>query len=112
MPSSPANETPRHALVTSRYFLSPAAQTDLEQIWDYTEDQWGIDQAEAYLRELQYAIERVAANPRIGRSCDEIRVGYRKLSAGAHTLFYRLTAEGVVDVVRVLHQRMDIDRHF
>lgn len=98
--------------MSSRYLLSPAARADLEQIWDYTHDRWGADQAEEYLRELQHAIERAATNPRIGRPCDEIRPGYRKLAAGSHTLFYRLTpAHDVVDVVRVLHQRMDVDRH-
>lgn len=97
--------------MTGRYLLSPAAQADLEQIWDYTHEQWGIDQADEYLRELQHAMARVAANPRIGRTCDEIRLGYRKLSAGSHTLFYRLTAENVVDVVRVLHRRMDTESH-
>jgi toxin ParE1/3/4 len=95
----------------SRYLLSPAAQADLEQIWDFTHNRWGVDQAEEYLRELQRAIDRAAANPRIGRACDEIRPGYRKFAAGSHTLFYRVTAEGVIDVVRVLHQRMDVDRH-
>jgi toxin ParE1/3/4 len=93
------------------YLLTPAAQADLEQIWDYTHDSWGVDQAEKYLRELQHAIDHAAANPLIGRACDEIRPGYRKLAAGSHTLFYRLTTEGVIDVVRILHQRMDIDRH-
>ncbi len=97
--------------MTSRYLLSPAAHADLERIWDYTRDRWGVDQTEEYLRELQHAIERVAANPRIGRACDEIRPGYRKLAAGSHTLFYRVTAEDIIDVVRVLHQAMDVDRH-
>jgi len=59
------------------------------------------------VRELQ----RAAGNPRIGRACDEIRPGYRKLAAGSHMLFYRVSVEGVIDVVRVLHQRMDVDRH-
>lgn len=95
----------------SRYLLSPAAQADLEQIWDYTCQRWDANQAEEYLLELQHAIERTAANPRIGRACDEIRPGYRKLSAGSHALYYRVTAEGLVDVVRILHQRMDVDRH-
>ena len=95
----------------SRYLLSPAAQADLEEIWDYTAERWDVDQAEEYLRGLQHAIERAAANPRVGRSCDEIRPGYRKLAAGSHTLYYRLSADGTVDVVRVLHQRMDVDRH-
>jgi toxin ParE1/3/4 len=83
----------------------------LEQIWDYTHDHWGVDQAEKYLHELQHAIEHAATNPRIGQACDEIRPGYRKLAAGSHTLFYRVTADDVIDVVRVLHQRMDVGRH-
>lgn len=97
--------------MSGRYLLAPAAQADLEQIWDYTQDRWGVDQAEDYLRELQRAINRIATNPRIGRACDEIRPGYRKLAAGSHTLFYRVTAEDVIDVVRILHRRMDVDRH-
>lgn len=91
--------------------FSPAAQADLDAIWDYTCEQWGAEQAEQYLREVQRAAERVAVNPKIGRPCDEIRPGYRKLSAGSHLLFYRLTPGGVIDVVRILYQRMDIDRH-
>ena len=95
----------------SRYLLSPAAQLDLEQIWDYTCRRWDVEQADEYLRELQSAIDRAVVNPRIGRVCDEIRPGYRKLAAGSHTLYYRVMPGGVIDVVRVLHQRMDVDRH-
>jgi toxin ParE1/3/4 len=95
----------------SGYLLSPAAQSDLDQIWNYTYDRWNPDQAEEYLRELQRALERAGTNPLIGRPCDEIRPGYRKLAAGSHILFYRLLPEDVIDVVRVLHRRMDIDRH-
>ena len=96
--------------MSGRYVLSPAAQADLEQIWDYTFDRWGVDQAEHYLRELQLVIELVAANPGIGKMCEEIRPGYRKLAAGSHVLFYRMTADNVIDVQRVLHERMDPDR--
>ena len=95
----------------SGYLLSPAAQADLDQIWNYTYDRWDPDQAEAYLRELQRALERAAANPLIGRPCDEVRPGYRKLAAGSHVLFYRSLPEGVIDVVRFLHRSMDVDRH-
>jgi len=95
----------------SRYLLSPAAHADLEQIWDDTHHRWGVDQTEEYLRELQHAIDRAAANPAIGRACEQIRPGYRSLAAGSHTLLYRATADGIIDVVRVLHQRLDVDRH-
>jgi toxin ParE1/3/4 len=96
----------------SRYVLSPAAQADLEQIWDYTCERWNDDQAEAYVRVIQHAIELVADNALIGTPCDEVRTGYRRHTAGSHTLYYRVGAGGdLVDVVRILHKRMDVDRH-
>ncbi|ART70071.1 plasmid stabilization protein ParE [Mycobacterium dioxanotrophicus] len=96
----------------SRYVLSPAAQADLEQTWDYTSQRWNDDQAEAYVRVIQQAVELVAENPLIGRSCDEVRAGYRRHTAGSHTLYYRDGAGGeLIDVVRILHKRMDVDRH-
>ena len=95
----------------SRYVLSPAARVDVEQIWDYTCDRWGEDQAEKYVRGLQRAIDRVVENPAIGRACDEVRSGYRKHAVGTHTLYYRIADEDLIDVVRILHQRMDFERH-
>ncbi|WP_307425275.1 type II toxin-antitoxin system RelE/ParE family toxin [Labrys monachus] len=88
------------------YVLSPRAHADLHEIWDYTQVRWSGAQAEAYIRNIQGAIEAVAANPQRGRRCDEIRAGYMKFSVGAHVLFYRVSA-GRLDVVRILHQRMD-----
>ncbi len=93
-----------------RYILSPQAQRDLEEIWDYTSTQWGLAQAETYIRGFQTAIETVAENPKRGRPCDEIRPGYFKFSVGSHILFYRLTVDAL-DVVRILHARMDFDNH-
>jgi toxin ParE1/3/4 len=95
----------------SRYVLSPAAQLDLEQIWDYTCDRWGDGQAEKYVREIERAIQRVVQNPMIGRACDEVRAGYRRYAVGSHTLYYRLAGADCIDVVRILHERMDVDRH-
>lgn len=93
------------------FVLSPAARADLEDIWDYTRERWGDDQAEAYVREIQRAIERVVDRPLIGRSCDDVRQGYRTHAVGSHTLYYRIARDDLIDVVRILHNRMDVDRH-
>jgi toxin ParE1/3/4 len=37
------------------YVLSPAAGADLEQIWDYTAERWGQEQAERYVRAIRDA---------------------------------------------------------
>lgn len=92
------------------YRLTPAAQQDLSSIWDFTEERWDIRQAETCLREIQAAIERVAADPRRGRSRAEIREGYISYAIGSHTIFY-LRRQDDIDIIRVLHQRMDHSRH-
>ena len=72
--------------MTGRYVLSPRAQADLDDIWDYTADRWGLDQAETYTRDLWQRIEAVAARPAMGQECSDIRAGYYKISAGSHVL--------------------------
>ena len=94
----------------SRYRLTPAAQHDLSSIWDFTSDQWGVSQAESYVNEIRAAIERIAEDPRRGRPSDEIRPGYRRCAVGSHLLFYVASADGV-DIIRILHQRMDPTLH-
>ena len=94
------------------YILSPAARADLDSIWDYTTETWSLDQAERYVLDIRVACEALASGQRQGRSADDIRVGYRKLAVGAHFLFYRMTDEGLIDVIRILHQRMDVPAHF
>jgi toxin ParE1/3/4 len=96
--------------MTGRYVLSPRAQLDLDDIWNSTEGRWGIDQAETYIRQIWQHIALIAAHPALGRSCDEVRVGYHKYPAGSHLLFYRITGDGI-DVVRILHERMDFAQH-
>jgi toxin ParE1/3/4 len=94
----------------TRVTLTPRAQRDLDEIWDYTEANWGTAQAESYTRQLWQAIQTVAANPATGRACPEIRAGYRKYAAGSHVVFYR-TSDAGIDIVRILHQRMDYGQH-
>jgi toxin ParE1/3/4 len=92
------------------YVLSPRAQADIDEIWNFTADRWGDAQAERYIRDIRRAIETAARNPRRCRACDDVRPGYWKYPAGTHMIFFRLI-DGGIDVVRILHQSMDFERH-
>ena len=92
------------------YTLSPAAQIDLEAIWDYTARQWGEPQAEVYARGIQAACEALSNGTLVSRSADDIRAGYRRAAVGSHVLFFR-TRKGVVEIIRILYQSMDVARH-
>jgi toxin ParE1/3/4 len=93
-----------------RFVLKPRAQADLDEIWDYTAERWGQEQAETYTRQLWRNIQAIADQPSLGRGCDEVRAGYRLFPSGSHILLYRLHEDGI-EVVRVLHERMDHERH-
>jgi toxin ParE1/3/4 len=93
----------------SAYRLTPKAQRDLDEIFEYTFAHWGEAQAEQYIRDLQAAIETVAERPAIAGACDEIRPGYRRSLAGSHVIFLKPTAE-FVEIIRILHARMDFAR--
>ncbi|MDO9416041.1 type II toxin-antitoxin system RelE/ParE family toxin [Pararhizobium sp.] len=43
------------------------------------------------------------------RSAETIRAGYRKVLTGSHSIFFRVTDDGIIDVIRILHQQMDIE---
>jgi toxin ParE1/3/4 len=96
--------------MTGHFVLTPRAQADLDEIWDYTADRWGLDQAETYTRQLWKDIAIVADRPALGRECNDVRRGYRMYPSGSPVLFYRHTVDGI-DVVRILHERMDYERH-
>lgn len=91
------------------YRLSPRAVFDLEEIWHYTLKNWSLAQADRYHNTIVDAFEDLAAGRKTGRPVD-IREGYLKHPVGAHVVFYRVAASGLV-IVRVLHKRMDVGRH-
>lgn len=91
------------------YRLSPLAQADLEGIWLYTFERWSLEQADSYHRDLVAAFEALAAGTRRGRAVD-IRPGYLKYLCGAHVIYFRDNADWL-DVIRILHQRQDVERH-
>ncbi|MDA0691815.1 MAG: type II toxin-antitoxin system RelE/ParE family toxin [Nitrospinae bacterium] len=93
------------------FFLRPKARQDLEDIWFYTYETWGEDQADSYIHDLNSGFLALAAKPEKGRPCDDIREGYRRHSVGRHIIFYRVTKKGI-EIVRILHQSMDPERHF
>lgn len=94
----------------SGYRLSAAAELDLTEIADYTTDVWGGAQANLYLDNLVECFLRIAMNPRLGRSCDAVHAGFRRIEQGKHVIFYQADGSGVF-IGRILHQSMLPTRH-
>lgn len=94
----------------AEYRLTPAAVTDLEDIWLYTLQQWSLEQANAYTDALTQGFGELAVRPSKARACDEIRKGYRRIRIGHHTIYLTVQDYGIA-VVRILHKAMDAPRY-
>ena len=89
--------------------VSQKARADLLAIGRFTEKEWGKAQRNHYLRQLHECFLKIAETPELGVGCSSIREGYRKFPQGSHVIFYRQSAEGTTEIIRVLHKSMDVD---
>ena len=85
--------------------LSRRAEADLLSIAEYTLRTWGENQTVRYLDELESCCRMLADRPALGRACEDVRPGLRRMECGRHVVFYRKDAGGIL-VSRILHQRM------
>lgn len=93
-----------------KYKISVKALEDIENIWLYTFENWSLEQADRYVDLIFNEIEYVADNPYSGRDFNYIRKNYWCAKVKSHLVFYRVTdKQDYLEVIRVLHQRMDIE---
>ncbi len=92
------------------YRLRPKARVDLDTIWDYTYTTWGAKQARDYLTDVKRVCAQLMRDPRLGKTRNDLYMGLRVYPVGKHLVCY-FEADFGIDVVRVLHARMDIRRH-
>ena len=90
--------------------FSRRAEAGLLSIGAYTLRTWGENQAIRYIGDLETCCQMLADNPALGRTCDDVRPGLRRMEIGRHVVFYREDTRGIL-VSRVLHRRMLPERH-
>lgn len=92
-----------------RYIISEKANQDIEKIWLYTYENWSLEQADRFYNLIIDEIEFIAENFESGKSVDYIKKGYRTSLVKSHIIFYQKSKSNIVEIIRVLHQKMDIE---
>ncbi|MFZ1750692.1 MAG: type II toxin-antitoxin system RelE/ParE family toxin [Saprospiraceae bacterium] len=90
-----------------KLLIKPEAENDLEKIYQYTFENWGIEQAEKYQDELYEGMQMISKRPNIGKVYPYSIEEYRKLHVNRHLIFYRFNAHKC-EIIRILHDSMDI----
>lgn len=92
-----------------KFEISKKALEDIQQIWLYTTLFWSVEQADRYYNLLIDEIEYIAKYPFSGRSVDYLRKNYRCSKVKKHLIFYRYKwSQEKIEIIRVLHQSMDV----
>ncbi len=92
--------------------LTNKAKSDLRDIALFTSRRWGREQRNIYLKQFDDSFWLLAENPDIGKTCGEIREGYRKFPQGSHVIFYRQVGSQDIEIIRILHKSMDVNPVF
>lgn len=111
----------------AKYRISHDAQADIVDILRFTHNRFGDAARRRYQALIGAALEAVATDPQqVGSiSREELGAGLRSIhlvycrsmpNAGKvvrprHSVFYRVATDQVLEVVRVLHDSMDLDQH-
>ncbi|MBO2545669.1 type II toxin-antitoxin system RelE/ParE family toxin [Salegentibacter sp. BDJ18] len=96
--------------MSKKYGISQQAIEDLENIWFYTLKKWSRTQADRYYNLIIEEIEFVTDNFMTGKSAEQTRKNYRVTKVKSHLIFYRKTENNIIEIIRILHERMDIPR--
>lgn len=93
-----------------KYELTPRAERDIKDIWLYTAEAWGDEQADKYVALLEKRFAALVESPYIGPARPDIAQGYRYMPAEQHHIFYRIN-DDCVEILGIPHASMDIERH-
>ena len=94
----------------AKYHLTKKAVEDLDSIWRYILETWPEKQADDYYASLVDTFAAIAKRPAyLDREYTEIHPGLYRKFCQKHMVFYQLLDDGDVEIVRILHERMDIE---
>ncbi len=102
-----------------RVRLGAAAEVDFANVLKWTTENFGARQSRVYRDTLVQAIGKLADGPDVvgSKARDEIMAGLRTLQVarrgrrGSHFLMYRAAPNSTIEIVRILHDKMDLRRH-
>lgn len=94
----------------SAYIINKKALEDINSIWIYTAENWSIEQADRYYNLIYDEIEYIVKNFEMAIDFGKIRKSYKYSKVKSHLIFFKRDKNNEIEVIRVLHERMDIEK--
>jgi toxin ParE1/3/4 len=97
--------------VRKRLSFARRATADLDEIWDYSVQNWGREQAVRYTSEIVARCNELAEGKIIPLEIELKSGRYFRIRSGSHFIFISERPDQL-QVVRILHPRQDIKAVF
>ena len=92
----------------NNYRISKQALEDIDKIWLYTLENWSLNQANHYYRLIYKKIDFILEDFASGKDIGKVKLGFRQTKIKSHLIIYKMADDSIIEIVRVLHERMDI----
>ena len=92
----------------AKYYLTNLAIQDLAEIWNYTFAEWSEKQANKYYKLLLRSCQELANYPKLGKHYELIEQDLLGYKSNHHSIFFKVKSNGEIEVIRILHERMDL----
>ena len=92
----------------AKYHLTNKAIEDLTEIWNYTFDEWSEKQADKYYFLLLDSCQEIAENPNFGKKYTIVADNLLGFKSNLHIIFYKVLTNTEIQIIRILHGRMDL----
>lgn len=87
--------------------VQEAASLRLDDIYRYTRDRWGPEQADRYITDLFAAFERIDSHGVVSRPIPaEFAIDGFYFRHAHHFVYWRWLSDGDIGIVTILHERM------
>lgn len=91
-----------------RFVIRRAALADLKEITRYTRKSWGRDQERVYIIGIFDCFEKIDSKETFNVDSSYIKEECFKCKINHHLVFFRWLADGRPEIIRILHEDMDI----
>ena len=91
--------------------LTIKAKADLKNIAQYSDRKWGKSKRNNYIKQLDDCFHLLAEKPNLGFKIDFIHKGYMKFPQNSHMIFFKQITNSRIQIIRILHHKMDVKIH-
>ncbi len=93
-----------------KFRISSEAREDLVSVWEYSTEHWGIEQADLYIDAFMLRFVWLTRIRVLWRPRPNLKEGVYSCIEKGYVIFFSEN-QGRIDILRVLHGRMDLGQH-